>query len=51
MDDLVNLGTSGSAFCEPEIAEYIASQEWSLCVLELSVNMLGRGFHSEAIRV
>lgn len=40
--DLVNLGTSGSAFCEPEIAEYIAEQEWDLCLLSLSVNMVSR---------
>mgnify|MGYP002642025767 CR=1 FL=1 len=39
--DLVNLGSSGTAFCEKEMADYIASRPWELCVLEISVNMVG----------
>lgn len=39
--DLVNLGASGSAFCEPAIADYIAAQDWDMAVLEISGNMLG----------
>jgi len=39
--DLVNLGSSGTAFCEKEMADYIAAQPWDLCVLEISVNMVG----------
>lgn len=38
--DFVNLGSSGSAFCEPAIAEHLAAQKWDLCVLEISVNMV-----------
>ena len=38
--DFVNLGSSGSAFCEPAMAEYLAAQKWDLCVLEISVNMI-----------
>ena len=47
--DLVNLGSSGSAWCEPEIARYIAAKEWKLCVLALSVNMV-RDFSVEQFR-
>ncbi len=39
--DLVNLGSSGTAFCEKAMADYIAAQPWDLAVLELSVNMVG----------
>lgn len=38
--DLVNLGSSGTAFCEKEMADYIAAQRWDLCTLEISVNMV-----------
>lgn len=39
--DVINLGTGGSAFCEPEIADYIAARkDWDFATLALSVNML-----------
>lgn len=39
--DVINLGTSGSAFCEPEIADYIAGRkDWDFATLDISVNML-----------
>lgn len=39
--DVINLGSSGSAFCEPEIADYIAARkDWDFATLDLSVNML-----------
>lgn len=39
--DVINLGSSGSAFCEPEIADYIAGRkDWDFATLALSVNML-----------
>lgn len=39
--DVINLGASGSALCEPEIADYIADREdWDFATLALSVNML-----------
>jgi len=39
--DLLNLGCSGSAHCEPEIADYIAERDdWDAAVLSVSVNML-----------
>ncbi len=39
--DVINLGSSGSAFCEPEIADYIAARkDWDFATLALSVNML-----------
>ncbi len=38
--DLINLGVGGSAFCEPELADYIANREdWQIATLALSVNM------------
>ncbi len=39
--EVVNLGSSGTAFCEKAMADYIAAQDWQLCVLEISVNMVG----------
>jgi lysophospholipase L1-like esterase len=47
--DLVNLGCSGTAYCETAVADYIASQPWDLCVLEVSVNMVG-GHSTEEFR-
>jgi len=47
--DLVNLGSSGTAFCEKEMADYIAAQPWDLCTLEISVNMVG-GYTVEEFR-
>jgi len=37
--DPINLGTSGSAHCDAALADYIASLEWDVAVLALSVNM------------
>jgi len=48
--DLINLGSSGSAFCEPAIADYMAGLDWDLCVLEISVNMAGTGFSIEQFK-
>ena len=43
--DLINLGSGGTCFCEPEIADYIASRkDWDIASLALSVNMIGAGF-------
>lgn len=43
--DPVNLGASGSAFCEPAMAEYLADRDdWDVATLALSVNMANRGF-------
>jgi len=39
--DVLNLGTGGSAFCEPEIADYMAGRrDWDFATLDISVNML-----------
>lgn len=49
--DLINLGTSGSAYCEAAIADHIASRDdWDLATLAISVNMLGSGFTGEVFR-
>lgn len=48
--DFLNLGSSGTAFCEPAMADYLAGLQWGLCVLELSVNMAGTGFSVEQFR-
>ena len=43
--DLINLGVGGSAYCEPQLADYIASRDdWHFSTLALSVNMIGAGF-------
>ncbi|CCQ34635.1 lipolytic protein G-D-S-L family protein [Halorhabdus tiamatea SARL4B] len=43
--DLLNFGTSGSAYAEAAMAEYIASREdWDVATLELSVNMANAEF-------
>ena len=39
--DFINMGSSGTAYCEPAMADYLASLKWDLAVLELSVNMTG----------
>ena len=47
--DLINLGVGGSAYCEPELADYIAAREdWHVASLALSVNMIGAGFSLDA---
>jgi lysophospholipase L1-like esterase len=48
--DFINMGSSGTAFCEPAMADYLASLKWDLCVLELSVNMSGVGFTTEQFK-
>lgn len=46
--DLRNLGASGCCLCEKAMADYLAEQSCDVVTLELSVNMLGRGFSAEA---
>lgn len=49
--DLINLGVGGAAWCEPELADYIAERDdWDIASLELSVNMVGAGFSDEVFR-
>jgi lysophospholipase L1-like esterase len=48
--DLINLGSSGTAFCEPAITDYMSGLDWDLCVLEISVNMAGTGFTTEQFK-
>ena len=44
--DLINLGLAGAAHCEFELSDYIAARkDWNFATLELSVNMIGAGFH------
>jgi len=45
--DFINIGSSGTAFCEPAMADYLAGLTWDICVLEISVNMFGTGFTDE----
>jgi lysophospholipase L1-like esterase len=41
--DLLNLGSCGTAYCDPAMAEYIAERDdWDVATLALSVNMVGR---------
>lgn len=40
--DVINLGTSCSAYCEHEMADYIAGRsDWDFATLDLSLNMVG----------
>ncbi|MEM1026938.1 MAG: SGNH/GDSL hydrolase family protein [Planctomycetota bacterium] len=40
--DLLNIGSSGSAMCEPELADYFTQRgDWDFATLALSVNMQG----------
>ncbi|MFB6138766.1 MAG: SGNH/GDSL hydrolase family protein [Halobacteriaceae archaeon] len=40
--DLINLGSCGSAYCDPAMAEHVAAREdWDVASLALSVNMVG----------
>lgn len=42
--DALNFGCSGSAYCEPAMADYIAAREdWDVATLALSVNMANTG--------
>lgn len=42
--DALNFGCSGSAYCEPAMADYIATREdWDVASLALSVNMANTG--------
>ena len=46
--DLINLGVGGSAYCENELADYMAQRDdWHVATLALSVNMIGAGFSLE----
>ncbi|TXK71268.1 SGNH/GDSL hydrolase family protein [Paenibacillus sp. N3.4] len=40
--DVLNLGLSGSCFCEPELADHLAARDdWDIAYLEMGVNMRG----------
>ncbi|TVY09197.1 SGNH/GDSL hydrolase family protein [Paenibacillus cremeus] len=42
--DVINLGASGTAFCEPALADYLAARDdWDFASMCLSVNMLNQG--------
>jgi hypothetical protein len=47
---LRNLGCSGSAFCEPEMADYLAKQPGDLFLFEISVNMVGKDYAVDEFR-
>ncbi|MFB6139138.1 MAG: SGNH/GDSL hydrolase family protein [Halosimplex sp.] len=49
--DAVNLGCSGSAHCEPELADYVADRDdWDVATLALSVNMANADFSTAQFR-
>lgn len=50
--DALNLGVAGAAYCEPAIADHIATREdWDVATLAVSVNMANRGFTLEQFRM
>lgn len=49
--DVINLGSAGSAYCEPELADYIAARgDWDIASLEISLNMIGAEYTTEQFR-
>jgi len=49
--DVLNFGCSGSAYCDPPMAEYLASRtDWDVATLALSINMANQGFEVETFR-
>ncbi|WNQ14004.1 SGNH/GDSL hydrolase family protein [Paenibacillus aurantius] len=49
--DAINLGVSGSAYCEEELADYIADRgDWDVASLCISVNMLNQGVPVESFQ-
>ena len=49
--DYVNLGSAGSAYCEKELADYVAGRkDWTFATLEISLNMIGAEFSPEQYR-
>ena len=46
--DLINLGVGGACHAESAFADYMAGRDdWTACLLALSVNMIGGGFTTE----
>jgi lysophospholipase L1-like esterase len=46
--DVINLGAVGSAYCEKEIADYIASRkDWDFASFCISINMLNQGISAD----
>ncbi len=39
--DVLCKGMGGSCFCQREVADYIASENWDVALLELGINMVG----------
>ena len=49
--DLINVGVGGSCHAENAFADYIADRaDWDVCLLALSVNMIGAGFTADEFR-
>ncbi|WP_226012225.1 SGNH/GDSL hydrolase family protein [Halomicrobium salinisoli] len=49
--DAVNLACSGSAYCEPALADYVADRDdWDVATFALSVNMANAGFSPSEFR-
>jgi len=48
--NLKNFGASGCCLCEPDLADFLAEQSCDVVSLELSVNLLGRGFTAAEFR-
>jgi lysophospholipase L1-like esterase len=47
--DVINLGAMGSAYCEKEIADYIATRkDWDFATFCISINMLNQGVSAES---
>ena len=45
--DVLCKGMGGSCFCQKEVADYIAEEDWDIVTLELGVNMVSNGYPVE----
>ena len=45
--DVLNLGSGGSGFCEPEMTDYLASLEWDAAVLDPVTNLMAQEYALE----
>jgi len=48
--DCRNLGASGCCLCEKPFSDFLAEQDADVVTLEISVNMLGRGFTADEFK-
>ncbi len=48
--DVLNLGSGGSGFCEPEMTDYLATLQWDAAVLDPVTNLMAQEYSLEEFR-